>query len=177
MLAWIGKPFPSFKMQDIEGTIHRSADFRGKVLVLNFWSSLCGPCIKEFPDLHAIAQDYRAQKAPIEFLAINFEPPLHIKRVFEEYQIELAYHKIGSAQEFVDHFCPYGIPVNMIVDAQGRVFSYLLGGVDPKTFKHMIADALAGKDPYTYGQAGFAQKYNPQDLGPISPQAYQSLQQ
>lgn len=177
MLAWIGKTFPSFKMQDIKGNIHRSADFTGKVLVLNFWSTSCGPCIKEFPHLHTIAQDYRAQKAPIEFLAITFETPYSIQEFFALQQIELAYHKIGSAQKFVNHFCPYGIPVNMIVDAQGRVFSYLLGDVDPKSFKQMIADALAGKDPYTHGRAGYAQKYNPQDMGPISPETYQSIQQ
>ena len=179
MVAQIGKPFPDFKMKDIHGNVHHFKDFKGKVLVLNFWTTGCLPCIKEFPDLQKIAQSFKKRKAPVEFLAITYETAFTIKQFFESRQIELSYHKIANARTFWDHFTSVGgAPVNMIIDAQGNIFTYLLGGIEPKMFKKCIADALAGKDSYTHGRAGFTiEQQNQTDPGPVSPEAYKSLQQ
>lgn len=50
-----GEEAPDFTLTDIHGKTHKLTDFRGKKVILNFWASWCPPCVKEFPDLLAVA--------------------------------------------------------------------------------------------------------------------------
>jgi thiol-disulfide isomerase/thioredoxin len=52
-----GEMLPDFEFRDLGGRIHRSADYRGKILLLNFWASWCIPCAHEFPELLKIARE------------------------------------------------------------------------------------------------------------------------
>ena len=47
---WIGKAFPEFKVKDTEGQEWSKADVTGRPMVLNFWYTGCGPCIREMPE-------------------------------------------------------------------------------------------------------------------------------
>lgn len=50
-----GARAPDFTLTDLKGKTHTLEDFRGKTVILNFWASWCPPCVKEFPDLLALA--------------------------------------------------------------------------------------------------------------------------
>lgn len=50
---------PDFTFTDINGTSHKSSNFKEKIIILNFWASWCTPCIKEFPNLLTIANTYK----------------------------------------------------------------------------------------------------------------------
>lgn len=51
-----GERFPDLSFKDASGTAYKVSDFRGKVLVLHFWGSWCGPCRRELPDLQALVR-------------------------------------------------------------------------------------------------------------------------
>lgn len=53
------RSLPAFGMVDLDGRRHASTDWRGKVVVLNFWATWCGPCRAEVPDLVALQEKYR----------------------------------------------------------------------------------------------------------------------
>ncbi len=53
-----GEALPDFSFQTPEGMTYRGSDFKGKVILLNFWASWCPPCVKEFPALIEIAQAF-----------------------------------------------------------------------------------------------------------------------
>lgn len=69
VLAGCGKP-PDFV--DVQGKGHRYADFDDKWVVVNYWATWCGPCIKEIPELNRLASLHRDQ---LVVLGVNFDSP------------------------------------------------------------------------------------------------------
>jgi peroxiredoxin len=66
---WAGVVTPPVELADLEGKTHRLADYRGKVVLLNFWATWCAPCREEMPSIERL----RAQLAgrPFAVLAVN----------------------------------------------------------------------------------------------------------
>ncbi len=54
-------PAPNFTLSKLAGQTLQLSDYRGKVVLLNFWASFCAPCLKEMPALESLWQDYREQ--------------------------------------------------------------------------------------------------------------------
>jgi len=71
--AWQGAQPPGFALQDLEGRTHRLADYRGRVVLVNFWATWCEPCRAEMPSIERL----RAALAdrPFSVLAVNLAEP------------------------------------------------------------------------------------------------------
>ena len=72
LLAWssgIMAAAPSLELDDLEGRTHRLADYRGKVVLINFWATWCGPCREEMPSLERLRQALEGK--PFVVLAVN----------------------------------------------------------------------------------------------------------
>jgi thiol-disulfide isomerase/thioredoxin len=67
---WSGGATPSLALRDLQGKEHKLADYRGKVLVLNFWATWCDPCREEMPSMQRL-QDKLAGK-PFAILAVDY---------------------------------------------------------------------------------------------------------
>ena len=52
---------PDFQLPDLKGVDHKLSQYRGKVVVLNFWASWCAPCVKEFPSLQRLADHFKGK--------------------------------------------------------------------------------------------------------------------
>lgn len=79
-----GRSAPDFTVSDSSRTVHL-ADYRGKVVILNFWATWCAPCIEELPSLNALQQ----QLPQVEVLAVSTDQDPQAYRDF------LAEHKIN----------------------------------------------------------------------------------
>ena len=117
-----------FELKDLEGRSHRLADYRGKVVLVNFWASWCGPCITEIPSL----RDLRARMAgrPFEVAAVNYmegKSKVHrfMGRVDMPFRILLdrdgATFKTWEGQV---------LPTSFLVDPDGRVRYWVQGPID-----------------------------------------------
>jgi thiol-disulfide isomerase/thioredoxin len=62
---------PAFTLEDLKGQRHRLEDYRGKVIVVNFWATWCPPCIAELPSMQRLAE--RMADEPFEILAVNVQ--------------------------------------------------------------------------------------------------------
>jgi thiol-disulfide isomerase/thioredoxin len=72
LLAWGGSAMaaaPALELRDLEGATHRLADYRGKVVLVNFWATWCEPCREEMPSLERLRQ--ALQGKPFVVLAVN----------------------------------------------------------------------------------------------------------
>jgi len=79
---WKGGPTPELALQDLQGRAHRLADYRGKVVLVNFWATWCEPCREEMPSMERLRQSFAGK--PFEVLAVNLaEPVARIERFLE----------------------------------------------------------------------------------------------
>lgn len=65
----VGKPFPGWSLRGLDGKSHALADYRGQVVVLDFWYRGCGWCIRAMPEINAVAEKFKGR--PVSVLGMN----------------------------------------------------------------------------------------------------------
>lgn len=129
--------------QTYSGDTITLADWRGDVVVLNFWYAACPPCRAEAPDLVAFAKDY----PDVLMLGINPRDDAGTAQAFER-SFEITYPSIwdadASAVAAMQGLVPLqAMPTTVILDANGRVAARILGQVDPAVLRGLVDDVLA----------------------------------
>jgi cytochrome c biogenesis protein CcmG, thiol:disulfide interchange protein DsbE len=71
---WTGGATPELALADLAGKEHRLADYRGRVVLVNFWATWCEPCREEMPSLDRLRSSLKGK--PFEVLAVNMAEPL-----------------------------------------------------------------------------------------------------
>jgi thiol-disulfide isomerase/thioredoxin len=125
------KAAPAIAGQTLDDKALNLADFKGKVVVLNFWASWCAPCRAEAPVLKDIAAKTKA--AGVEFVGVDFKDTKQQALAFERTQqpgYPSLYDQPGKiALAFQGTVPPAAIPSTLIIDRQGRVAARALGAV------------------------------------------------
>ncbi|MDP2265960.1 MAG: TlpA disulfide reductase family protein, partial [Thiobacillus sp.] len=79
-------PAPALKARDMSGAPKTLADYRGKVVVLNFWASWCPPCLREMPSMERLRVKMKGQ--PLEIVALaSAEGPDDVKAFLSKMQL------------------------------------------------------------------------------------------
>jgi thiol-disulfide isomerase/thioredoxin len=71
---WDGGATPPLALEDLAGRTHSLADYRGKVVLVNFWATWCEPCREEMPSIDRLRNSLKGK--PFEVLAVNLAEPL-----------------------------------------------------------------------------------------------------
>ncbi|WP_447924968.1 TlpA family protein disulfide reductase [Georgenia muralis] len=121
------------------------ADWRGDVVVVNFWYAACPPCRAEAPDLKDIHTDYTRQG--VKMLGINPRDDVGTAQAFER-TFEVPYPSLhdqdARAVAAFEGLVPLqAMPSTVVLDRQGRVAARVLGQVDPTILRGLIDDTLA----------------------------------
>ena len=115
----IGKPIPAFDVKDTSGNAINTKDFKGKVTLINFFASWCGPCKKEFPELVNLYKENKAKGFQIVSVGVDREAgkSLEFAKGFEA-----TWSVISDAEsELMGQFNVYSMPATFIIDRQGIV--------------------------------------------------------
>ena len=119
------KPVTPFSVQTLDGTVLRSQDLKGKVVILNFWATWCPPCRAEIPDLVALQDKYRDQ---VVVLGISMDegPAEDVRRFAEKYQVN---YPVAMATPAIYQAFPgmASLPTSLIVDREGMVVQKHIG--------------------------------------------------
>ncbi|RCX33099.1 TlpA family protein disulfide reductase [Thioalbus denitrificans] len=144
--AAAGPAAPPLSLPDLDGANHRLQEWRGSVLVVNFWASWCPPCIHEIPDLVRFQARYAERGLVVVGVGVDAVRPLgNVRRslginypvlVLDEADSPALLAEWGNHDGF--------IPYTVVVDRDGRVRYTHRGVLDGETFNEQVAPLLAG---------------------------------
>lgn len=143
----MGKPLPEFALPDLKGQTIRLSDFRGKVVVLNFWASWCPPCIAEMPSLERLHRAL-ADKG-LQVLAISVDDNLDdVVQFKEHYQLTfpILHDKARKASEAL---LTFKYPETYVVDREGNLAWKVIGPIDwvsPEAIHNFVQMLGSGSD-------------------------------
>ena len=122
-----GRPAPDFTLEDLDGRPVSLSQFRGKVVLLDFWASWCGPCIGNLPDLRRIKKETAGQ--PVVFLNLSLDSSdAEWRKAIETHQIEGVHVRAGAwRSKTTGAYSVRGIPAYFLVDPQGMILERLSG--------------------------------------------------
>jgi thiol-disulfide isomerase/thioredoxin len=123
---WTGLPAPDFTLPGLDGDTVSLSGHRGRdVVVLDFWATWCGPCVRLFPQLVALEQEFRGK--PVVFYSVNLaEPPDKVRRFLGERGFDL-HVLLETAGATARAYEVSGIPRTIVIGKDGLVKGVRVG--------------------------------------------------
>ena len=121
---------PDFNLADLDGNILNFSAFKGQVVMLTFWGTWCGPCIKEIPDFIELYDKYNNEGLEIVGIAIQSGSLENIKQFSEQYKINYPILTDINGNESYKAFSDYGtisgvgmraVPTTFLIDRDGYI--------------------------------------------------------
>ena len=131
--------FPTLKVATIDGKTFDLAVQRGKWVVVNFWATWCGPCLKEMPDLSALD----AMREHVEVIGLDYEEiePDALKAFMQKHPVVYPIAIVDVYKPLQDFEAPRGLPNTYLIAPDGKVAKRFLGPVTAKDIDEAIAAA------------------------------------
>ncbi len=112
-----------FSLPGLDGEIYTLSDFNGKVYIIDFWATWCGPCRLSIPFLKRLYGELRDKGLVVIGIGLDSEPAL---RSFAE-QMEIDYPVLVGTREIAIRYKIRGIPTMFIVDKKGKIIDRVVG--------------------------------------------------
>src|SRR6266699_24471 len=124
---------PAFQLNDLNGQPVSLAEAKGKIVLLNFWATWCGPCRAEIPDLVDLQKRY-ADKLEIIALATDEDDPDEVRRFVQHSGIN---YRVAITPDEVrrDYGGIAALPTSFVIDPQGRIVQKHVGLNDPSIYE------------------------------------------
>jgi thiol-disulfide isomerase/thioredoxin len=124
------QPISSVIFEDFSGKKINLKDYKGKLIIVNFWATWCKPCKEEMPSLDKLYQskDFKNLKV----FAVNLEQPnkLKTKFFFDELSIQKLEIYFDKNLNFIKEFNLRGVPTTILINKKGEEFARIIGSVD-----------------------------------------------
>ena len=132
---------PNFSLKTGDGKVVELAKLKGRVVVLNFWATWCGPCRKEIPGFLEAYEKYRSKGLEIVGISLDQSGWDVVKPFVEKaritYPVVVGDGKLANAYGGIQ-----AIPTTVIVDREGNIASRHVGYFTPVAFERLIKEML-----------------------------------
>ena len=118
---------PFFTSTDLEGKAFDLNVYKGKVLVLNFWATWCGPCRREIPDFIQLQDEYSASGLQVVGIALDEQGASIVKPFADKFKINYPVVVDAKSEVAAQYGQMNAIPVTIIVDRNGKIRSRQVG--------------------------------------------------
>jgi cytochrome c biogenesis protein CcmG/thiol:disulfide interchange protein DsbE len=136
-----GKPAPDFSLKDVlQGKDYSLSQFKGKVVMINFFTFFCGPCRDEMPDLNKINNELKGRGLQTLGIALSSDPTqirFLVKQLGLEYPVLIGTDKVSE-----DYGSISVVPTTVIIDKEGNVAQRIEGTRKKEVFQKMIEPLL-----------------------------------
>lgn len=141
LLALMGEPAPNFTLTNLTGQPVALSDYRGKVVLVNFWASWCPSCLSEMPDYEQVYQQYGGPAGDFVVLGVNLQ----------ESQSQVGEYSAGLGVTFpvlldmdgtvtTRQYQVTGMPGSFIIDRQGVIFYRHVGPLSAEVLQAKLAE-------------------------------------
>ena len=133
---WQGGPTPALALKDLQGRDHRLADYKGSVVLVNFWATWCAPCRDEMPSIQRLKEKLAGR--PFVVLGVNLdEPESRIEKFMSEVRLDFPI-LLDPGRRAAKAWNARILPASYIVGADGRVRYTVIGEIN-WDHEHMVA--------------------------------------
>ena len=129
------------KLKDIQGRYIRLSDYRGKVVLVNFWATWCPPCRAEIPDLIRLQREYRNRG--LQVIGVTYPPQKlaevrrFVRRAKVNYPVGL-----GTKETKLLFTTSETLPMTIVIGTDGRIRDIIEGILLPEEFEQKIKPLL-----------------------------------
>ena len=132
---------PAVALKDLRGRTVRISDYKGKVVLLNFWATWCPPCRAEMPELVRLQQQYR--RRGLQIIGVTY-PPTELRAVRQFIRsIGVNYPILLGAEETKAMFdAGETLPLTVLIDREGKIRDKIEGILLPQEFEQKVKPLL-----------------------------------
>jgi thiol-disulfide isomerase/thioredoxin len=137
----IGDPVPHFSLQTLDGKTLDSASLKGKVVLLDFWATWCGPCRQAMPELKSLLQKNSGK--PLVVVSVSADQDMKAPAEFARANgMTWMQAWDGTGKVIGGVFGVSGLPSYVVIDADGRI-AYLMKGWAPLSSSALLSQAVS----------------------------------
>jgi peroxiredoxin len=137
-------PAPSWTLKDVNGKAVSFEQFKGKVVVVDFWATWCAPCRVEIPGYIELQKKYGSDRLVIVGMSVDAQGPGVVKKFIEQhginYQIVMADDDVQAAFGGAEGLT--AIPTTFIIDRDGKIRDRKVGAEHTETFEARLVQYL-----------------------------------
>src|SRR5690242_19276916 len=144
--AVFAKNVKKISLRGLDGAKIRLADYQGRIVVLNFWATWCGPCKEELPRLGQIASEYAERNVAFLLASIDEQKKVHAVRDYvSEHGIKLRVFT-GVSVDLLEELAGVNIvPATLVIDEKGEIIRAINGEAREEDIKEAVDWLLSGR--------------------------------
>jgi peroxiredoxin len=133
---------PPWVLKDPDGKTVSSAQFKGKVVVLDFWATWCAPCKEEIPGFIELQKKYAADGLVFVGVSVDHDGDLIVKKFIKDHGINYPIVMAGDSDMPATYGVYTTIPMTYIIDRDGLIRNAQVGMPDPADYEKQILAVL-----------------------------------
>lgn len=134
-------PAPAWKLKDVDGKVVRSDQFKGKVVIVDFWATWCPPCRVEIPGYIALQDKYRADGLVVIGISLDRQGPRVVRKFIADHKVN--YLMVMADDDVQAAFGEMeGIPTTFIIDRDGMIRERKTGLEDAAAYEKTVLGYL-----------------------------------
>jgi thiol-disulfide isomerase/thioredoxin len=130
-------PAPQLALKDVEGRTLRLSNYKGKVVLLNFWATWCAPCRAEMPELVKWQREYKGRG--LQVIGVTY-PPEDVAKVRKFIKSIKVNYPVAIGEKKTRALFDQGevLPITVVIDKKGMVYEVIQGIIFPEEFEQKV---------------------------------------